>query len=175
MSRKNRESASVISLALEPVNGLPMAAPLPGQFVVLRLGLAPGAPPQMRSYSLSGEPKASCYRISVKREVDGLAGAFIDERVRIGDVLEMSAPRGNFTLISGRLSCGPTERGKWGRHPSSRCCTQWRPRGRCGKSGGYMEPATAREHPFAEEVRNILKTMARVHSYVFYSAPRCRR
>ena len=52
----------------------------------------------MRSYSLSGEPSDRCYRISVKREPHGAAGAYIDESVKIGDVLDVSAPRGNFTL-----------------------------------------------------------------------------
>ena len=59
----------MISLVLEPVDGLPLAAAVPGQFVVLRLKLAPGAQPLMRSYSLSGGPGTGCYRISVKREI----------------------------------------------------------------------------------------------------------
>src|SRR5690242_9350503 len=37
VAHKIRESRSVISLVLEPVDGHPLAAPLPGQFVVLRL------------------------------------------------------------------------------------------------------------------------------------------
>ena len=41
-----------MSLMLEPMDGLPLTAALPGQFVVLRLRLAPGTPPLMRSYSL---------------------------------------------------------------------------------------------------------------------------
>ena len=53
------------SLMLEPMDGLPTTAALPGQFVVVRLGVALGAPPLMRSYSLSGEPGACRYRISV--------------------------------------------------------------------------------------------------------------
>ena len=104
VSRKIRESSSVMSLMLEPMDGLPLTAALPGQFVVLRLRPAPGTPPLMRSYSLSGEPSARCYRISVKREPHGMAGAYIDERVQIGDMLEVSAPRGNFTLRAGRCS-----------------------------------------------------------------------
>ena len=88
----------MISLVLEPMDGHPLAAALPGQFVVLRLRLAPGTPPLMRSYSLSGEPSAGRYRISVKREPHGVAGAYIDEKVQIGDMLDVSAPRGNFTL-----------------------------------------------------------------------------
>jgi MOSC domain-containing protein YiiM len=53
VSDKRRESASVTSLALDAVDGLPLTAAVPGQFVVLRLSLSAGAPPEMRSYSLS--------------------------------------------------------------------------------------------------------------------------
>jgi ferredoxin-NADP reductase len=41
------------------------------------------------------------YRVSVKRETHGAAGAYIDTQVRVGDVLDVSAPRGGFTLRSG--------------------------------------------------------------------------
>ena len=68
VSRKVRESVDVISLVLEPTDGRPIAAALPGRFIVLRLEPASGAPVLMRSYSLSGEPSAERYRVSVKRE-----------------------------------------------------------------------------------------------------------
>ncbi len=55
VSRKDRESASVTSLVLEPTDGQPLAAALPGQFIVLRLRPVPDAPALLRSYSLSGE------------------------------------------------------------------------------------------------------------------------
>src|SRR5208283_367054 len=101
VSRKSRESSSVTSLVLEPTDGRPLQAALPGQFIVLRLRPAPDAPALLRSYSLSGAPIDERYRISVKREADGAAGAYIDTQVRVGDVLEASAPRGNFTLRRG--------------------------------------------------------------------------
>ena len=82
VSRKVRESGNVISLLLEPTDGQPIAATLPGQFVVLRLGPA-SAPALMRSYSLSGEPDASYYRVSVKREAHGAAGAYVDDELRL--------------------------------------------------------------------------------------------
>jgi MOSC domain-containing protein YiiM len=53
VSRKVRESGNVISLLLAPTDGQPLAAALPGQFVVLRLGQS-SSPALMRSYSLSG-------------------------------------------------------------------------------------------------------------------------
>ena len=79
VSRKVRESSSVISLVLEPADGPPLTAALPGQFVAVRLRPSPDAPALMRSYSLSGEPSAERYRVSVKREAHGAAGAYIDE------------------------------------------------------------------------------------------------
>ena len=76
VSRKVRESSNVISLVLEPIDGPSLTEALPGQFVILRLRPAPGAPALLRSYSLSGEPSAERYRVSVKREPHGAAGAF---------------------------------------------------------------------------------------------------
>ena len=68
VAHKIRESRNVISLVLEPADGQPLAAPLPGQFVVLRLKPTSGAPALTRSYSVSGEPSTERYRVSVKRE-----------------------------------------------------------------------------------------------------------
>jgi ferredoxin-NADP reductase/MOSC domain-containing protein YiiM len=170
VSRKIRESSSVTSLRLEPMDGLPIVAALPGQFVVLRLGMTPGAPPQLRSYSLSGEPGARSYRISVKREPHGVASAYIDEKVRVGDLLEMSAPRGNFTLRPGdapvvllssgvgatpviamlhALAAAASPREVWWVH---------------GARNG-------REHPFAGEAQSLLKAMTHGHSHISYSSP----
>jgi ferredoxin-NADP reductase len=170
VSHKSRESASVTSLTLEPTDGLASTVALPGQFVVLRLGLEPDAPPQMRSYSLSGEPGAPRFRVSVKREPHGVASAYIDEKVRTGDVLEMSAPRGNFTLRSGDAPVVLLSAGV-GATPlvamlhalvaeASRREVWWLYGARDG-----------REHPFAEEVRSLLKAVSRGHRYICYSAP----
>src|SRR5271170_3784761 len=52
-------------------------------------------------YSLSGEPRDDRYRVSIKREAHGAAGAYVDTQVRVGDVLNVSAPRGSFTLRPG--------------------------------------------------------------------------
>jgi ferredoxin-NADP reductase len=39
--------------------------------------------------------------VSIKRETHGAAGAYVETQVRIGDVLDASAPRGSFTLRGG--------------------------------------------------------------------------
>ena len=90
----------MVSLRLEPTDGQTIAAALPGQFIVLQLG--PGsAPAMMRSYSLSGEPGSSYYRVSVKREAHGAASAYVDDELKVGDVVQASAARGSFTLRPG--------------------------------------------------------------------------
>src|SRR5215472_1084981 len=101
VSRKDRESANVTSLVLEPTDGRPLPAALPGQFIVLRLKLAPDAPALLRSYSLSDKPRDDWYRVSIKREPHGAAGAYIDTQLQVGDTIEVGAPRGSFTLRPG--------------------------------------------------------------------------
>jgi MOSC domain-containing protein YiiM len=97
----DRESSSVVSLALEPVDALPLTVPLAGQFVVLRLRPKRDAPPIFRSYSLSGLPDAGRYRISIKEEPHGVASSYVSTQLRTGDVLDVSEPRGAFTLRQG--------------------------------------------------------------------------
>lgn len=170
VSRKVRESSDVTSLELEPTDGLPLAAANPGQFVVLRLTPAQGTPSILRSYSLSDEPSELRYRISVKREPHGAAGAYIDATVKTGNVLDVSAPRGSFTLRSGAspvvllsagigatpviamlhtLAAAASPRDVWWIHITR----------------------NGREHAFAQEAHTLIKALARGHIHIRYTAP----
>jgi ferredoxin-NADP reductase/MOSC domain-containing protein YiiM len=94
------ESATITSFRLMPTDDL---APSPnaaaGQYLTVRLRQDPDSPPLVRSYSLSDLPNQRGYRISVKRE--GAASRYLHEHVRVGDVLDGAAPRGNFILRHG--------------------------------------------------------------------------
>src|SRR5262249_32093052 len=94
-------SADVLSLTLQSTDGQPLRAGLPGQYVVLRLQPPARGGQLVRSYSLSGPESTTQYRISVKIEPNGAAGTFLAKRVRVGDPLDVSAPRGSFILESG--------------------------------------------------------------------------
>ncbi|PTX64339.1 nitric oxide dioxygenase [Melghirimyces profundicolus] len=102
--RKVRESEVITSFYLKPADGGPLARFQPGQYVTVRVRI-PGDPcTSMRHYSLSGAPGAEVYRITVKRE-DGIDGkppgavsTHLHRDIREGDVLELSAPAGDFTL-----------------------------------------------------------------------------
>lgn len=169
ISRKQPESDNVTSLLLEPTDGQPLAATLPGQFIVLRLGPEAG-PALTRSYSLSGEPGATCYRISVKREAHGAASAYVNDQLKAGDIVQASAARGTFTLRRGDtpvilLSAGigvtpvlamlhalaseASAREIWWLHGARNAC----------------------EHPFVEETRRLLGMLPHGHSHIRYSSP----
>src|SRR6266404_3946565 len=90
----DQESEDVLSLTMQSPDGQALQTALPGQYVVLRLQRTTGGPPLFRSYSLSGPLSTEGYRISVKIEPNGAAGTYLRERVRVGDALDISSPRG---------------------------------------------------------------------------------
>lgn len=170
VSHKIRESSSVMSLVLEAMDELPLTVALPGQFVVLRLRLAPDAPALMRSYSLSGEPNDRRYRVSVKREPHGAAGAYIDEKVQIGDVLDVSAPRGNFTLGPGDGPVVLVSAGV-GATPVIAMLRELSAKASPREVWWLYGARHGREHPFAQETRTLIKALAHGHRHVRYSSP----
>lgn len=89
-----QESADIRSFVLVPETG---AAPsfAAGQHLPIRISGAAGEP-LLRSYSLSSAPSDGYLRISVKAQ--GVASRYLHTQVRVGDVLEVRAPLGRFTL-----------------------------------------------------------------------------
>ena len=170
MTTIDQESADVVSLTMQHPDGEPLPEALPGQYVVLRLRPGVGGAPIFRSYSLSGPVSTDRYRISVKIEPNGAAGAYLRDHVRVGDFLEVSSPRGSFILQSGEgpvvlLSAG--NRGDAGpcdapRHASARSTRPvlWLHAARDGK-----------HFPFAAEVRRLVSDLAHGRSYVCFSRP----
>lgn len=97
-----QESVDVRSFTLEADDG--GAAPdfKPGQYISCAVTFADGHR-QLRQYSLSDAPNARQLRISVKREQPGAAGPdgevsnWLHDNVKVGSVLQVSHPFGDFT------------------------------------------------------------------------------
>src|SRR5271156_5812827 len=170
VARMDYESRNVVSLVLEPVDGRPLTVPVPGQFIVLRLRPQADAPPVLRSYSLSGAPDAARYRISIKEEPHGIASTYLSTQLRTGDVLDVSAPRGAFTLQGGDRPVVLLSTGvgvtpvlamlhALAAHASSRP-VWWI----YGARNGL-------DHPFAREGRELLAKLPHARSHVKYSSP----
>ena len=169
VSRKVRESCNVMSLLLEPADGQPVVAALPGQFVVLRL-TPPSAPALMRSYSLSGEPGAVSYRVSIKREAHGAAGAYVDDEIRVGDIVQASAARGSFTLRPGDTPVVLLSAGI-GVTPVLAMLHALAADASMRDIWWLYGTRSGSEHPFAEEARGLLAALAHSHSHICYSSP----
>ena len=150
------ESATVTSFALEPHP----TNPKPGQFLTVRIN------GQTRSYSLSGPN-----RISVKREPQGRVSSHLHTQIEPGDTLEASGPFGTFVLDETRSDPVYLVSVGIGATPvlamlqrlvatTSKREVHWIHGARNG-----------REHPFREEVRELVAQLANGHSHVRYSQP----
>src|ERR1041384_6472253 len=170
VSRIDRGSSSVVSLLLVPADGRPLVAAAPGQFVVLRLRPNPDAPPVLRSYSLSDAPSADHYRVSIKQELNGVASTYVHKHVRVGDVLDVSAPRGSFTLQSGDrpivlLSAGV------GATPVLSMLHALAVEKSTRQIWWLYGARNRYDHPFAQESRDALQVLPHRRSRILYSRP----
>ena len=170
VSRIDQESTSVFSLVLVSADGEPLAAALPGQFVVLRLPVQSAVPPILRSYSLSDLPGIGHYRLSIKQEENGLASTWLHTRIKPGSSLEVSAPRGSFILRSSSepvvlLSAGV------GATPVLAMLHALAAE-KSNRAVWWLYGTRNREeHPFLEESRALIQELKYGHSYIQYSRP----
>jgi ferredoxin-NADP reductase/MOSC domain-containing protein YiiM/ferredoxin len=167
----HRETSEVTSIVLESVDGSPLPAPLPGQYLVLRLYPDKGSRPVVRSYSISGAADSGTYRISVKRET-GPGSRYVVDVTHIGDVFETSAPRGEFVLRSGTrpvmlLSAGIGITPVLSMLHALAAVGTGSPRGVWWIHGAR----NGREQVFAQEVRDLLNAIPGSHSIVAHSKP----
>ncbi|RON20871.1 FAD-binding oxidoreductase [Pseudomonas brassicacearum] len=90
------ESSSIRSFYFEPDDGAGLPRFEAGQHLPVRICVTEGEAPLVRTYSLSGAPSDSFFRISVKR--DGVVSSHLHDRVQVGDLIEARAPQGRFTV-----------------------------------------------------------------------------
>ena len=166
----DRESADVLSFVLQSADGHRLPTALPGQYVVVRLKPTAGGPNLFRSYSLSGPISTERYRISVKVEPNGAVGNYLREHLRVGDRLEVTSPRGSFVLQPGErpivlLSAGI------GATP---VLAMLHALAAAHSTRQVMWLHTARDgqhHPFAGEVRSLMRALTNGRSYICYTRP----
>ncbi|MBV9274167.1 MAG: MOSC domain-containing protein [Verrucomicrobia bacterium] len=173
VSRINRESAGVVSLTLTPADDRPLVAALPGQFIILRIQPAPNVPVLLRNYSLSDLPSTDHYRVSIKLEVNGVASSYLHNQVRLGDLLDVAAPRGNFTLQPGEKQVVLLSAGV-GATPVLAMLHSLAAEASPREVWWVFGARNGEEHPFAEESRNLVKTLPRGKSFIAYSRPASR-
>ncbi len=170
VSRLESESDSIVSIHLVDPDGIPVPAALPGQYLTLRIQTEPGKASLLRNYSLSGSPGADYYRISVKREPAGAVSGYLHTHVRVGDRLEIAAPRGTFTLdqteapvllVSAGVGATPTLAMLHALAAEHSAREVWWLHG--ARNGS--------DHPFAVEARTLLSSLHSGRGHIAFSRP----
>ena len=104
VSKVEQESDIISSFYVKPVDGAPLPAAAPGQYISVRTK-APGAEYAMiRQYTVTDVTEDNEYRISIKREAsnpNGKFSNFMHDHVKVGFEVEVSSPAGLFTLEEG--------------------------------------------------------------------------
>ncbi len=163
------ESADVRSFEFAAEDGSPLPPALPGQYIMVRVKPGGDAAAITRSYSLCGPPGTFHYRIAVKNE-GGLASGFLHQSVRAGKRVEISAPRGSFTLATGSTPVVLISAGNVGVTPVLAMLH--------GATADASRPVwwlhAARDrahHSFAGEADDLLATLHAARRCVVYSRP----
>ena len=165
------ESQDVTSFVFEARDGGALAAFEPGQHLPIELSIQGNAELARRTYSLSSAPTDENYRITVKREPNGLVSRHLHENVEPGAIIESRRPAGDFmmtcnicplVLVSAGVGVTPmlsmlravaaedSERPVWFVH---------------GARDGH-------HHPLAEEVRDLVADRPNIDTHFAYSRPR---
>jgi ferredoxin-NADP reductase/MOSC domain-containing protein YiiM/ferredoxin len=169
----HRESLNVLSFVLESEDRNPLPPPLAGQFLAFKLRTDGNSTPILRSYSMSGPQNIGSYRVSVKRG-EGAGSQYLHDRIHIGDLLQVSAPRGDFTmaphdkpdkpivLLSAGIGATPV---------LAMLHSLVEARANSSSIWWCYGARSGKEHPFAAEVQSLLKDLPQGHSIVVYSQP----
>lgn len=172
VARVAMESADVRSFWLEPVDAPQLPAATPGQHIAVRRPADVSATATARMYSLSAPVSDGRYRISVKREPRGAFSGYLHTEVRVGTILEIAAPQGDFVL-------GPAGRGSVvlisagiGVTPLLAMLHALSTRPSDDGGAWWLHGARdGRHHAFRQEVKGLLARIPGARSFISYSRP----
>jgi hypothetical protein len=175
------------SFTLQPVDGQPLPAFKPGQFLTFSLDVASPAGDGAaaarhisRCYSLSDRPDPTHYRVTIKRVPappdrpgwpPGLSSNHFHDQVQVGTVLQVKAPAGHFhidadasvpvVLIAGGIGITPMM-------SMLRWCLQVQPQRAVHL---YYGLRNGHEHAFKPQLQALAAEHPALHLHVAYSRP----
>jgi nitric oxide dioxygenase len=168
---KQPESEIITSFVLRPEDGKPVLRHQPGQYLTFWIAV-PGQHPLKRNYSISSAPNSETYRISVKREPQGIASGWLHDKTEVGGVLKVAPPAGEFflneesprpvVLLSGGVGLTPMMsmlETIAARYP--------------GKSTHYVHGTlNGATHAMKERVNSLVEAYPNIKATTFYVEPR---
>jgi ferredoxin-NADP reductase/predicted pyridoxine 5'-phosphate oxidase superfamily flavin-nucleotide-binding protein len=170
LAERVRESADVTSFYFESRDGGPLKQFTAGQHLPIELNLSGGFGKVQRSYSLSGSPKEGRYRISVKRDPQGLVSRILHDVLEVGATIDAGTPAGTFglpetnepvVLVSAGIGVTPLL------SMLHAIATE-----ETGRQVWFVHGARdGTHHPFREEVRSLAAGRANIRLLTHYSRP----
>ena len=168
---KKPQSALITSFEFAPVDGEAVADYHAGQYLGIWLKPDAFAYQEIRQYSLTRAANGNSYRIAVKREEGGQVSTWLHQHARVGDVVHLAAPAGDFflavdattpvTLISAGVGQTPMlamlDSLAQAQHPSQ---VNW-----------FHAAENGDVHAFAGEVAEKGAALAHFSSHIWYREP----
>jgi ferredoxin-NADP reductase len=93
-----QESATIKSFYLKRTDNKALDNYLPGQFVTIKIKENSNVNEQIRNYTISDSPGKGYFRLTIKREENGNVSKYFHDTLKIGDIVAVSKPSGNFYL-----------------------------------------------------------------------------
>lgn len=165
------ESEDITSFVFEARDGAPLPTFEAGQYLPIELTVPGIDGPVRRTYSLSGPPSTTRYRISVKREPMGIASRHLHDRVEVGAIIDARRPAGEdlmlpcdrcpVALISAGVGITPMQSllHELAREDGAR--PVWFIHG--ARDGGH--------HVLSQETRDLVASRPTISLHVAYSSP----
>jgi nitric oxide dioxygenase len=97
IASRHPESDIITSFVLRPEDGKPLAPHKPGQHLTMFPDI-PGIGVVKHNYTISAAPNGETYRISVKRERDGLVSRWLHDEAKVGTSFDVAPASGAFVL-----------------------------------------------------------------------------
>lgn len=167
---KTRESADVTSFVFEARDGGPLASFKAGQHLPIEVKDPETNSKIQRTYSLSGSPSEHRYRISVKREAQGLASRLLHDQIDVGTILESRKPAGDFVLKESNTPVVFVSAGI-GVTPMLSMLHELSAVESTRKVLFVHGARDGDHHPFRDEVSRLVDKRANIRSHMLYSRP----
>ncbi|MFE4111950.1 NO-inducible flavohemoprotein [Kosakonia sp. YIM B13611] len=168
---KKPQSALITSFEFEPVDGQPVAAYQPGQYLGVWLKPEGFANQEIRQYSLTRKPDGKSYRIAVKREEGGQVSNWLHNSAKVGDIVYLAAPAGDFfidvqsntpvTLISAGV----------GQTPMLAMLDSLSKSQHAAQVNWFHAAMNGDVHAFADEVSKLGASLNHFYQHVWYQQP----
>lgn len=100
VQRMQKSSEDTLSVSLVPADGGNLYSFKAGQSLSVTAQIAGPAAVVKRHYSVSSAPEDDLHRITVKREPGGVMSGYIHDQLKVGDLLSVGQPTGDFYLNS---------------------------------------------------------------------------